>query len=116
MTKTDVVESAMTKCLTPANKAVNALSAEGAVEATAAVGGQSGIRLNFAEITLIDRIHHTIFSSFHRIFLEIVFLQLSPRKFLSIFLLDFSRVLSNSLDCFWVRSYLLSLKFLIFGD
>ncbi len=38
------------------------------------------------------------------------------RKFLSIFLLDFSRVLSNSLDCFWVHSYLRSLKFLIFGD
>jgi hypothetical protein len=38
------------------------------------------------------------------------------RKFLSIFLLDFSRDLSNSLDCFFARSYLRSLKFLIFGD
>jgi hypothetical protein len=33
-----------TKCRIQANEAVNALSAEGAVDAMAAVGGQSGIR------------------------------------------------------------------------
>ncbi len=58
-------------------------------------------------------------------FSRIFFLQFShefsqekvfSRKFLSIFFLDFSRVLSNSLVCFFVRSYLRSLKILIFGD
>ena len=67
---------------------------------------------------------YIIFSSFHRIFLEKSFLHFSQefsreilfsRKFLSIFLLDFSRDLSISLDCFCARSYLRSLKSLIIG-
>jgi len=67
---------------------------------------------------------YIFFYSFHRIFLEKIFLQFShefsrenifSRKFLSIFLLDFSRDLSITLDCFCARSYLRSLKSLIFG-
>ena len=83
---------------------------------------QSSLEISLEEITVSTIYFSPFFTGF---FSRKVFLHFSrefsrenifSRKFLSIFLLDFSRDLSNSLDCFYARSYLLSLKFLIFGD